>query len=1424
MTLRKFAVQIPLIVAILLLFTFSEQTQPVFSQSQQAYRYLNDFSYLTKDRRNSNEKAEDFIRALKRGDRRAFQEVTYNVLLRVIVRLKETSDLTQTQTGKRVENVGFLRGFMLQMDGDEARNRATLVKAALPGIFNLDPRVRLVAASWLRVLRPDASMMRAVKMAVGVDIRVIRYDHAKKDFVFTHPKILETVASWQEYYREKDLDWPGVFAPGAIETLAVQGREDKVTRIGGQGVNNNLTKMVDRDANTNAIDLANGGNDFIVSGLDARRWGAPNMWDKDRNWEKALPLGLNTEASNKVGPASLSDYYRRLNAAIKLAYYGVKDGQLLPDGNVFGDKLYEGKCKPGNFVTHSGEVRAVTCMQRSEDEEALNDASLVGMIPGVGNIIAPRPIIFDTVDDRMVTSEADLETNTNHRNAYRYYPDVLKDASLSKLPEDMRAKMRLLLGQNWQEGTRVPIGSGRMYVYVNAFGDMVVGNPWVELTKLDMFVTRYVWYNKIKAGYKKAMALISKDTFYTLWASIDGESPEVIPFLSVTGTEPKFVCSESDVAVLIEGLLKNPVISNKYVILRALKGVYEQKPLINNVKEACTPKLKNDINIAIWEFKRDIDRIDVEVGKVLFNEAITVGYASARPSNYSVIDGGGTASSTATLIDPYGPIGKGAAVSTIADKRIGFANANQEILSNSHRAIVSNCHFDAVNNCGGLDSKTVNNLDRLFKQRFFNLTGPDGKSRDYYKHRNEFNMLWRGTTMKLMMSDAERKNGDPSSVEWGGTENVDQGANLDLRMIEPLPTAARSRETRTDSLVALGFSSLPPSKKTTSGKVTKDVSLWEAARYVDSLVSFNIDRMKQAQEFIEAIRKGNSTAFRESKWDVVESAILLVLKRLETIHRYPTSGQASIVANEDPTKVTTKAAGSPIEYKGVPEVDFFDLWDNFKVIDEYEDREPGIRTVKRYKEDTALGYVEVTDPNEYGQNILVRKQKEFIPIAEQVRNVTKSTFGEEKRQNIVKAALGGIFNKDPRIRLTAIHFLRRMGADETMLEAVEKARNITATSSAVNESPESDDYRSAFIDTHAYHRYRLESANLKDTVDYFVIDQHKYEGAIDRDVEARYKGYTEYRLYVDNKLSETAKYKQRIPHPAFDPVLNEYNRIAMLPSNGTGNPQQPARFYGYYQLKAPSEELEKLYKLIRRVQLVKQIRGGDVNVMKNINRSEFEILSEPVDDEWVGYVPFLSFHSVDVTPGARTPSKLASFNGNDIRVIKRGIDNPNFLVQKGTAMYLIQFYNFYDKCTDFAKRTGVTGCQDGKGYQPDGSYKREIREAMDTYIRNDIVVQEFELAFNGENPDGRAVIKAGSDLSMHINRGGERVYLSLPERIRKDIRDAVWGENERLPDELKNILGIISTRAPQDNVLNYFNVMLGIEPPVPQGDAGDQLQ
>lgn len=1458
MTLRKFALQMPLLVALIAsLFVISEQ-QPVFSQSQQAYRYLKDFSYMTKDRRNEFEKAEDFIMALKRGDRRAFQIVDYDVLLHVAIRLnQEAYTVLKTQ---RPDQVGFLKAFMLQMDGTEEQSRATLVKASLPGIFNLDPRVRLVAASWLRVLRPDATMMRALKMAVGVDVQVIRYDRAKGDFVFTHPRIYETVASWQEYYREKDLDWPGIFAPGAIETKKVEGLDpDEVTRIGGQGTNAHLPKMVDRDAYSGSVGAdywENGGNDFIVSGLDARRWGAPNMWDKDRQWEKALSLIddaelVRNDSDKPPQIGSLEEYYRRLNASILLAYSGVADGQLLPDGETFDDHLYPG-CKPPTQaekdklklmgqIDPRASVDTATCLERYLDSVAINRRSIQGRFPGASNIIV-RPIIFDTVEDQDLTrgQEMDLQTNEDqgHRHAYRYYPDVLKDASFTGMPDEMKSKLRLLLGQAWMEGVRIPLGSGRMYVYFNAYGELLVGNPWVELTKLDLFVTRFVWYNKIKKGVKSIMSFVSKDTFYSMWGCIDGESPEVIPFLSTAGRTPMF--NYKDVPVLLEGLRKNPIMSNRYVISRALKDIYEQKP---PYADLCPAEVKKEINIALWEYQRDLNRHDAEAGKVTYHEAITVGKAPFLiPAAGAASGTGGGADTFGTLIDPYGPVKTGVATTTVADvDRVGFAKPNSEILSNSKRPIVSDCHFDTTDTCGLLDDKVVYSLDRLFKMRFFDLIGPDNRVRNYYQHRDDYRQLWRDANMKLMSVDAQR-HADPNKLEWAGTPDNNLGANLALRDIEPVPAAGESEESRTqrdakDSLRA-ALNDKPSGKvvdaagaeisNTKNAPVVK-TTLWEAARYVDSLVQFNITQMQSAQAFIDNVRNGSRQAFMEATWDDVESAIILTMKRLETIHRYPTSSQASKAAmRENPAKMNlpADAADSPINYAGLPQVTFFDVWDRYKVIQEYTERDPGVFTTKRYRKDAAGNFIEVTGDN-YGQQIQIRKNKEFVRIAEQIRSINASNFSEEKRGNIIKSALGGLFNKDPRIRLTAIHFLRRMGPDESMLADVEKARNITASATATVETAETDDYRSAFIDTYTYRRFGHETSDINQRADYYVMTGHKYEGAVNRDVEERAKGWSNYYTnYIEKQLPDTAKYRISIPHPKYSLKEYEFNRVALLPSStpGVGNPMLPARFYGYYQLKAPTEELEKLYKFIRRGQIVRAIKQGDVNAIRKITRNEFTILAEPVDNEWHGTVPLLSFHSTTVDPQTRKPSKLAVFNGPDVRVLKTGIDNSNFLVQKGTAEFLIRFYNFYDMCMDFKNRIAMNPCTDGSGYQPNGPYKKEIRDAMYYYIQDDIVVQEFELAFNGENPDGRAVIKAGSDLSYDLNWGGERVYLSLPERIRKDIRDAVWGDYEKLPDELQRILGIISTRAPRENVLNYYNVMLGLEPRVPWGDAGDQLE
>ena len=255
-------------------------------------------------------------------------------------------------------------------------------------------------------------------------------------------------------------------------------------------------------------------------------------------------------------------------------------------------------------------------------------------------------------------------------------------------------------------------------------------------------------------------------------------------------------------------------------------------------------------------------------------------------------------------------------------------------------------------------------------------------------------------------------------------------------------------------------------------------------------------------------------------------------------------------------------------------------------------------------------------------------------------------------------------------------------------------------------------------------------------------------------------------------------------------------------------------YLGQYQLKAPVEELEKLYKFIQRGRLVTAIKRGDVSVITKMSRADFGVLSEFVDSEYVLRVPFVSFHR----DSKFKPSKFAIFTENDIRVIKKGIDSTNFLVQKGTAEFLIRFFNFYYDPNQ------------KEDYGISETSQQEIIDAMYFYKQDDIVVEEIVLAFEGENPDGRAVIKAGSvedgyALAEKLNAGGLRVYRALPVGIRKDIRDAINGDQEKLPASLKNILGIIKVRSPKaSEPFTYVRPTTGETSPVgdpPETPAGD---
>lgn len=155
---------------------------------------------------------------------------------------------------------------------------------------------------------------------------------------------------------------------------------------------------------------------------------------------------------------------------------------------------------------------------------------------------------------------------------YRKYPKVMDE-------DGKRKDAQLLFEQFYQMGEHVPLGQGRKYIYLNREGQLLMATPWAELTKLDEFITRWVWWQKIRNGQKQVMTFLSKDTFGTLFRSIDGETPERIPFLSFATSRPMVNATEREkvIDVLITGLHKNKVLSNKYVIIRALKDIYRDR-------------------------------------------------------------------------------------------------------------------------------------------------------------------------------------------------------------------------------------------------------------------------------------------------------------------------------------------------------------------------------------------------------------------------------------------------------------------------------------------------------------------------------------------------------------------------------------------------------------------------------------------------------------------------------------------------------------------------------------------------------------------------------------------------------------------------------------------------------------------------------
>lgn len=1122
--LRKLALTIPLCLLMLLSFTAE-------GFAQKSLKSIRDFSYLRNDLRSMDQKIEDFVKDVKAGNRQAFKYVTSEVLEGVTVKLKREADQYKTTRTLKVNRM--IEYLIATTADDKERATATLVRATLPGIFNLDPRVRLVATDWLRGLRPDASMQRAVKLAVGVDINVIRYDHRKGQFVFTAPRILETVASGYEYYREKDLDWPTSFQVGG-----------GVEPFHNSGGTNNDPKKIYNEAQQLTDDKA-------TTELSARRWG------------DNAPIYNEEKGYTVLSPEQKQELIKR--------YMG-----KVPDRDANG---YE--------------------------------------IPGSGYGLADA--------EYRLQKKYGSDVYAPELTRYKKYP---KEGTRDE--EGKRKHAELLFEQYYQMGQYVPLGQGRKYVYLNREGWILISTPWAELCKLDEFITRQVYWEKIRQGQKQIMSILSKDTFSTLFRSIDGEIPESIPMLSFATSKPMIRPEERErvVDTLISGLHKNKILSNRYVIIRALKDIYVDR----FEKLETKPATREKINIALWEFKREANRLDLQAGRELVAESITLG---KRPANEWA---------------PIKPVG----VST-EDKvkllELGFRLPNSEIRASSYRLFVGEGEApnDGTTNTA-LEAK--DSLDSQFNSRFYAYKQPDGSMITWYNNQTEYK--------KLLEASA-------------GTD------------------------------------------------ITKEANLHK------SNWIYNYDQMDRAQKLINAILTGDPDVMRTAIWSDVESAIILTMKRVQLRYKNEKYPEAPVTTFMDQLRRQEVIIDNPLLRDA-----------NGRALDPKDDKNKD-----KYKE--------------FRSKVFINEETE----AARGDIYKLNNFSEERREAIKAASLGGLFNKDPRIRLTSIHFLRRIGPDESMLESVITARSIAAGVDDVKSLPETDDYLNRYIDTNIYERWRsadaADAAN-KDKVDFIPHNWHRYEGILpDKELEKEQPDQIKYILNPNYKPDFEYKF-------GMDSSV-EKRRI---------------RYWGMYQIKSPGEELNKLYQFIQRGKLVKAIKRGDVNAITKLSRSDFGILSELIDDEYSITIPFQSFHTtVDrmTTPTEAKPSRYAVFNAEDIKVIKRGIDSTNFLVQKGTAEYLNEFYNFY------------------RGFKHTDAVKKEIRDAMYFYKQDDIAVEEFVLAFEGENPDGRTVIRAGTDLSHDINPGGERVYRTLPVGILKDIRDAVLGEIENLPDELIGILGIIRSRA-----------------------------
>lgn len=421
--------------------------------------------------KSEREQISDFIKAVRNGDRRAFRIIDYELLEKVIYKINDD---------RRDET--FLANLVgVENPYEDTPQRRRIVSATLAGLFNADPRVRLVAINFLRRLRPDASMARDVKRAIA----------------------LETVASPRERRRWslKNVDEPYIQDP-TLEARLWGQRQVAIEDVEGYGVKwVDLTdKEVENTYETRRTRRVENGR-YTTERIPAT--GGGFVKDNEKRYSDQSQNTRNGEVGTGRGNTALS-------------------------GNDFLDA----------DLANPQAQRAR--LQKRNDDDLSRTSRLSESDPEIGDTGAYEV------------------TNTNRTQLYNHL---------------------------------IPKGEGDSYWYIDYTETKHYDNVWAEVQKLDMFITRLIWFKKVDRLERNTLVIVSKDTFQTLLRSIDGESWKKIPMLSLD------MINEKHLDVLIPGLLKNRVLSTKWAIFRKLSDIYKDP----NTKPESRMRIRKALKQARYE-------------------------------------------------------------------------------------------------------------------------------------------------------------------------------------------------------------------------------------------------------------------------------------------------------------------------------------------------------------------------------------------------------------------------------------------------------------------------------------------------------------------------------------------------------------------------------------------------------------------------------------------------------------------------------------------------------------------------------------------------------------------------------------------------------------------------------------------------------